>query len=187
MKKNILIPAAAVTFILSCNSGENAPSVQEQPAVAAASVDGGSATIEDDVSKRNVLQIAISSPDHSTLVTAVKTAELVDVLATVGPFTVFAPNNAAFEKLPAGTVEGLLKPEKKKDLQNILQYHVVPGGYDMEEFRDGQSIGVANGGRVNIAVKDGKVTVNGASILASVQGSNGTVHVIDAVLLPPGK
>lgn len=184
MKKITFFFPAIVTFFLSCNSGENTQAVTEQPAASEAPVDGGSATIEDDVSKRNVLQIAIASPDHSTLVAAVKAAELVNVLATVGPFTVFAPNNAAFEKLPAGTVEGLLKPEKKKDLSNILQYHVIAGGYDLEEFRDGQTIGVANGGKVTMGVKDGKVTVNGANILASVQGANGTVHVIDAVLLP---
>lgn len=175
------------SLLFACNAGENASGPAEQPAATTATADGGSATIDDDVSKRNVLQIAIGSPDHSTLVAAVKAAELVNVLATVGPFTVFAPTNAAFEKLPAGTVEGLLKPEKKKDLSNILQYHVIPGGYDMEEFRDGMALGVANGQRVNIAVKDGKVTVNGANILGSVQGANGTVHVIDAVLLPPSK
>ncbi len=184
MKKFIFILPATCLFLFSCNSGEKSQQASEQPVAATTTRDGGSATIKDDISKRNVLQIAISSPDHTTLVAAVKAAELVNVLATVGPFTVFAPNNAAFEKLPAGTVDGLLKPEKKKDLSNILQYHVVAGGYDLEEFKDGQTIGVANGGKVTMGVKDGKVTVNGANILASVQGANGTVHVIDGVLLP---
>lgn len=183
MKKIIYIFSALIAAFSACNSGTS-PVENSQQQTTSAVTDGGSATIEDEVSKRNVLQVALSSPDHTTLVAAVKAAELGNVLATVGPFTVFAPNNAAFEKLPAGTVEGLVKPEKKKDLQNILEYHVIAGGYDIEEFRDGQTIGVANGGRVTMAVKDGKVTVNGATILASVQAANGTVHVIDGVLLP---
>ncbi len=187
MKKiNSLLPALLL-LIFSCNSGEKTENNNGQAAKAEPTPTGGSAAIQDDVSKRNVLQIALASPDHSTLVAAVKAADLVNVLATVGPFTVFAPVNAAFEKLPAGTVTELLKPEKKKDLVNILTYHVIAGGYDIEEFRDGQQLGVANGGRVSIGVKDGKVTVNGANILASVQGANGTVHVIDAVLIPPSK
>lgn len=188
MKKLSLIPiVTAVLGMVSCNSGESTENKSETTTVAATSPVSGSASIQDDVSNRNVLQVAVSSPDHTTLVAAVKAAELVDVLATVGPFTVFAPNNAAFEKLPAGTVESLVKPEKKKDLTNILEYHVIAGGYDLEEFKDGQTIGVANGGKVTMGVKDGKVTVNGANILGSVQAANGTVHVIDAVLLPPAK
>ncbi len=185
MKKSILIlPAIAAIIMVACNSENPSENKSEKATTTNAADVSGSASIQDDVSKRNVLQIAISSKDHSTLVAAVKAAELVDVLATVGPFTVFAPTNAAFEKLPPGTVESLLKPEKKNDLANILEYHVIAGGYDLDEFRDGQSIGVANGGRVAITVKDGKVTVNSANIIASVQAANGTVHVIDAVLLP---
>ncbi|MBI2967303.1 MAG: fasciclin domain-containing protein [Bacteroidetes bacterium] len=174
----------AILVIASCNQHQNQEANVEQAATAGAPLDGGSATIQDDVSMRNILQIAVSSADHSTLVTAVKAADYVDVLATAGPFTVFAPVNAAFDKLPAGTVEGLLKPEKKADLQNILEYHVIAGAYKPEYFRDGKAIGVANGGRVTIGVKDGKITVNGANIIGSVQGSNGWVHLIDQVLLP---
>ena len=107
-----------------------------------------------------------------------------DVLSNAGPFTVFAPTNAAFDKLPAGTVEGLLKPEKKADLQDILQYHVAVAVYKPEMLQDGQVINMANGGNVTIGVKDGKITVNGANVVATIPASNGIIHVIDAVLLP---
>lgn len=148
---------------------------------------GGMASIKDDMSQKNVVQIAAGSPDHTTLVTAVTAAGLADVLANPGPFTVFAPTNAAFEKLPAGTVEGLLKPDKLNDLRGVLQYHVTLSALKIESFKDGQSLWMANGGNTTFAVKDGKVTINGANIVGTVQGSNGIVHVIDAVLLPPAK
>ena len=134
------------------------------------------------------MQIAIGSKDHTTLVAAVKAAELVDVLSNTGPFTVFAPTNAAFDKLPAGTVDGLLKPEKKDDLTDILQYHVSVGVYKEDAFRDGQVIGQVNGGNITISKKDGKIMVNGtATIVAAVPASNGIVYIIDGVLLPPKK
>jgi uncharacterized surface protein with fasciclin (FAS1) repeats len=146
----------------------------------------GQSGVQDDVSQKTVVQIAIGSKDHSTLVAAVKAAELVDVLSNTGPFTVFAPINAAFDKLPAGTVEGLLKPEKKDALTDILQYHVSVGVYKPESFQDGQVIGQVNGSNITVNVKDGKVTVNGgATIVASISASNGIIHVIDGVLLPP--
>ena len=150
-----------------------------------AALQGGQAAISDNVSRKNILQTAIGSKDHTTLVAAVKAAELVDVLANPGPFTVFAPTNEAFAKLPAGTVEGLLKPEKKADLQNILQYHVTTSSLRAESFRNGQKIGEANGDSVVVSVKDGKVRINGALIVASIPTTNGMIHVIDAVLLPP--
>ncbi len=148
---------------------------------------GGMSAIKDEVSQKNVVQIAAGSRDHTTLVEALQAAELVDVLANPGPFTVFAPTNAAFEQLPKGTLEGLLKPEKKRDLRNILQYHVTLSMLSAGSFKDGQSLWMANGGNSTFSVKDGKVMVNGAQIVASIQGSNGIVHVIDAVMLPPEK
>ena len=143
--------------------------------------------IKGDVAKQNVVQVAVGSKDHTTLVTAVKTAELVDVLSNPGPFTVFAPTNAAFDKLPAGTVEGLLKPEKKEALQNILEYHVFVGVLKPLMFSDGMDIGMSNGDHAVIAVKNGKASINGANIIATVPAANGIVHVIDAVMLPPEK
>ncbi|MBK8339734.1 MAG: fasciclin domain-containing protein [Flavobacteriales bacterium] len=141
--------------------------------------------MKDDLSQKNVVGVAVGSPDHSTLVTAVKAAELVDALSNAGPFTVFAPTNAAFAALPAGTVEGLLKPEKKADLQDVLQYHVFVGVLKAEQLLDGRSLGMVNGSNAKISVKDGKVMINDATVVASVPASNGIVHVIDKVILPP--
>ncbi|MCC6955057.1 MAG: fasciclin domain-containing protein [Deltaproteobacteria bacterium] len=144
-------------------------------------------SIRGDVARSNVVQVAVGSKDHTTLVAAVKAAELVDVLSNPGPFTVFAPTDAAFKKLPAGTVEGLLKPESKGALQNILEYHVFVGVLKPAMLTDGRDLGQANGDHVTVAVKDGKTTVNGATVLGSVPAANGIVHVIDSVLLPPAK
>lgn len=146
----------------------------------------GQEAVKDDESAKDVVKIAVGSPDHTTLVAALKQAELVTALSNAGPFTVFAPTNAAFNKLPAGTVEGLMKDEKKSDLQDILQYHVAVAVYKTENMKDGQVIGMANGGNITLQVKDGKVMVNGqANIVASIPATNGIIHVIDAVLLPP--
>ena len=145
----------------------------------------GQSGVQDDVSNPNVVQIAIGSKDHTTLVAAVKAAELVDVLSNAGPFTVFAPTNDAFNKLPKGTVEDLLKPEKKDALTDILQYHVFVGVLKTESFQEGQTFGEVNGGNIKITMKDGKPIINGkAHIIASIPASNGIIHVIDEVLLP---
>lgn len=152
-----------------------------------ASPQGGQAGVADSVSRKNILQTAQASKDHTTLVAALKAAELTDVLANPGPFTVFAPSNEAFAKLPKGTVEELLKPAKKTDLQNILQYHVTTSSIRAETLRDGQKLGEANGDSVTVSVRDGKVRINGAAIIASIPTTNGMIHVIDAVLLPPSR
>lgn len=136
---------------------------------------------------KNIVNVAVGSKDHTTLVTALKAADYVDSLTNPGPFTVFAPTNAAFDKLPKGTVEGLLKPEKVADLKGILQYHVAVSVYQLSSFKDGQILAMANGSKVTFHVKDGKVTVNDAAIVASIPASNGIIHVIDGVLLPPAK
>ena len=107
-------------------------------------------------------------------------------MSNAGPFTVFAPTNAAFDKLPAGTVDGLMKEDKKEDLANILQYHVALGGLKSADFKDGQVLGMANGDNVTIQVKDGKITLNNsAQITATIQAANGIIYAIDGVLLPP--
>ncbi len=149
---------------------------------------GGQEAVKDDESMKDVVKIAVGSKDHTTLVAALKQADLVTALSNAGPFTVFAPTNAAFDKLPAGTVDGLMKDEKKADLQNILQYHVTTSALKKEFFQDGQTLGMVNGDNITISVKDGKVMLNNsATIIASIPASNGMVHVIDAVLLPPAK
>jgi uncharacterized surface protein with fasciclin (FAS1) repeats len=134
-----------------------------------------------------VVDIAVGSKDHTTLVTALKAADYVRSLTNAGPFTVFAPTNDAFGKLPAGTVEGLLKPESKDALQNILKYHVAVSVYETRAMKEGLKLGVANGQNVVFHVKDGQAYVNDAKILASVRAGNGIVHVVDGVLLPPAK
>jgi uncharacterized surface protein with fasciclin (FAS1) repeats len=148
----------------------------------------GQSAVQDDESQKDVVKVAVGSPDHTTLVKAVKQADLVDALSNAGPFTVFAPTNAAFDKLPAGTVEGLMKEDKKSDLQDILQYHVYVGIIKPEMMQDGQTLNQVNGGNITISKKDGKTVINNsATIVASIPASNGIIHVIDGVLLPPAK
>jgi uncharacterized surface protein with fasciclin (FAS1) repeats len=145
----------------------------------------GQAFIEDDGSTPNVLQIAIGSPDHSTLVAAVQAAELENALVNAGPLMVFAPTNAAFDALPEGTVENLLKPENKDALANILKYHVTPGNYSKDFLKNFKKLGQANNQNVPVEIKGDDVFVGGAKIIASVPAGNGIVHVVDKVILPP--
>lgn len=147
----------------------------------------GQAFIDDESATPNVLKIAIGSKDHSTLVTAVQAAELENVLVNAGPLTVFAPTNEAFALLPDGTVEGLLKPESKEALANIIKYHATPGNLSKDMVAKFKKLGQANNQDVMVELKDGEVYVGGAKILASVTASNGIVHVVDKVLLPPSK
>jgi len=147
---------------------------------------------------KNIVQNAVNSKDHTTLVAAVKAAGLVDTLSSPGPFTVFAPVNAAFTKLPAGTVESLLKPENKDTLTKVLTYHVVPGRMTavnlMKAVKDGEGeaklktvagedIIVKQVGPGKLSVTDSKGDVAMVTI-ADVLQSNGVIHVIDTVLLP---
>ncbi len=182
MKKVLTLSFIACSCILmSCNNGP-----EESQTTTETTTLTGQSGVKDDLSQKNVVQIAVGSPDHTTLVKAVQAAELVDALSNAGPFTVFAPTNAAFDKLPAGTVDGLLAPEKKDDLADILQYHVSLGVFKAESLTDGQVIGQVNGGNITVSKKDGKIMLNGtATLVASVPASNGMVHVIDGVLLPP--
>ena len=175
-----------VSFLFSCSN--NTGSQKETAANEPGKTNAGQSNIKDDASMKDIVKIAIGSPDHTTLVKALQQAELVDVLANPGPFTVFAPTNAAFDKLPKGTLDGLMKADKKGDLQNILQYHVTTSALKKDFFNDGQVIGMVNGDNLTISIKDGKIMLNNsATIIGSVQASNGMVHIIDAVLLPPAK
>ena len=175
----------SMALFMSCDNTTETANTTATTNAATPSAGAGQSAVSDDMSQRNVVQVAISSPDHTTLVKAVQAAGLVDALSNAGPFTVFAPTNAAFDKLPAGTVESLLKEEKKSDLEDILQYHVSVGVFKPEQLTDGQEIGQVNGGNITISNKDGKIVVNGtANVIASIPASNGIIHVIDAVLLP---
>lgn len=144
----------------------------------------GQAFIENDGSAPNVLQIAIGSPDHTTLVAAVQAAGLENSLVNAGPLMVFAPTNAAFDALPAGTVEELLKPENKEKLASILKNHVTPGNYSKDFLKKFKKLGQAGGESVTVEVIGDDVFVGGAKIIASVPAGNGIVHVVDKVILP---
>jgi uncharacterized surface protein with fasciclin (FAS1) repeats len=146
---------------------------------------------------KDIVDNAVNSKDHTTLVAAVKAAGLVDTLKGPGPFTVFAPTNAAFDALPAGTVTTLLKPESKPALTKVLTYHVVPGTMDAAALTKAIMAGngkatlkTVSGGTLTAMAKDGKVMVmdesgNTANVtIADVMQSNGVIHVVDKVLLP---
>lgn len=179
-----LTPFALVLLFAACGgSADTAPADQAAPG-ATTNTAIGQSNVVDDESEKNVVQIAVGSPDHTTLVAAVKAADLVNALSNAGPFTVFAPTNEAFAALPAGTVDGLLKPDQKDALADILQYHVALGVFKPENIRDGQVQGMVNGGNVTFHVKDGQVMINDAKIIGTVPASNGLVCVIDKVLLP---
>jgi len=140
------------------------------------------ATINPDA---DIVDLAVQTEFLSTLVAAVKAGDLVDVLKGDGPFTVFAPTNEAFAKLPAGTVENLLKPENKAQLVAVLTYHVVAGKVYSKDLKNGMKAKTVQGGDVTITLKDGKAMVNNATVsTADIEASNGVVHVIDTVILP---
>lgn len=185
MKKIFSLTCIALLFMTAgCNDKKKEAAATGTDSEISAS--GGQEAVSDDVSQKDVVKVAVGSKDHTTLVAALKQAELVTALSNAGPFTVFAPTNDAFGKLPAGTVDGLMKDDKKADLQNILQYHVTTSALKAEYLTDGMSLGMVNGDNVAVRVKDGKIMLNdAATIIASIPASNGMIHVIDAVLLPP--
>lgn len=173
-------------MMLSMSCGDAAQNSTAANGTAAAP-DGGQSTVQDAESKPDVVKIAVGSADHTTLVTALKAAEYVDVLSNAGPFTVFAPVNAAFDALPEGTVEGLLKKESQADLRNILEYHVYVGKLNADLLQDGQVLGMVNGNNATISKSGDVIKINGATVKGSVDASNGIIYVIDQVLLPPKK
>jgi len=133
----------------------------------------------------NIVETTVANGSFKTLVAAVAAADLVATLSGPGPFTVFAPVDAAFAALPAGTVESLVSPENKGKLTGILTYHVVAGKVLSSDLSDGMKAKTVNGAEITITIADGKVKVNGAQVvLADVATSNGVIHVIDGVLLP---
>ena len=138
--------------------------------------------------KSDIVDTAVGAGQFKTLAAALKAADLVDALKADGPFTVFAPTDAAFDKLPAGTVETLLKPENKDKLTAILTYHVVKGKVDSEAALEAGKAKTLNGKMVRIRENKGTATVNKAKLVKTdIMASNGIIHVIDTVLLPPEK
>ncbi|MGF1926033.1 MAG: fasciclin domain-containing protein [Bacteroidia bacterium] len=194
MKKQFLSLAMAVAFVATltaCGSSKTESTSSDSTmtdssmvdtAMTEAGVEVGGAMM---VPSKNIVENAIGSNDHTTLVAAVKQAGLVETLSGAGPFTVFAPTNDAFAKIPAATLEGLMKPEMKADLTKILTYHVVAGAVKAADLTDGQELTTVQGGKLKVSVKDGKVMINGSNVtIADVISSNGVTHVIDGVLMP---
>ncbi|MFQ5585153.1 MAG: fasciclin domain-containing protein [Calditrichia bacterium] len=177
----VLIIAGFALLFYGCESQQSG-SVSKAKKSAEIETHGQSGVVDEE-SKKNILQIAMGSADHTTLVAAVKAAGLEDVLVNPGPLTVFAPTNAAFEKLPPGTVDDLLKPENKSKLRRIITSHAAPGTFYIKDLKDGMQLYMATGHYVPVGVKNGDTYVNGTKILASVDASNGVVHIIDDVFL----
>ena len=147
--------------------------------------------------QKTIVDLAVGSTDHTTLVAAVKAADLVATLQSAGPFTVFAPTNAAFGKLPAGTVETLVKPENKSMLAKILTYHVVAGNFNagavVKAIKDGggkATLKTVSGGSIVASLENGKVVLTDENgrvatvVVSDLNASNGVIHVVDAVVLP---
>lgn len=182
MKKTLF--TITIAFLVGACGQEVADQSIETAPTEEVAAGAGQESINDGLSNPNILQVAIGSADHTTLVAAVKAAEQTTALANNGPLTVFAPTNDAFAALPEGTVESLLLPENKMKLISIIQFHAAPGTYDLDHLKDGQSLFVASGHNIKVEVREDGTYVHGAKILGSVKASNGIVHVIDQVLLP---
>ena len=182
MSKRIAYLAAAAFSALAITSAVIAPARAEEKTVMV----GGAAMFP----SKNIVQNAVNSKDHTTLVAAVKAAGLVPTLEGKGPFTVFAPTNAAFGKLPAGTVDTLVKPENKATLTKILTYHVVPGKLEASDLKDGQKLKTVEGEELTVKKSGSSVMIvdakGGSSTVTipNVNQSNGVIHVVDTVLMP---
>tara|TARA_R100001369_G_scaffold91615_1_gene133436 strand:- start:367 stop:942 length:576 start_codon:yes stop_codon:yes gene_type:complete len=176
-----------VALVVSCKdkpgSTDDKVTVQETENTNSAEKKG-QAFISDDVSPPNVLDVAMDSEDHTTLVAAVQAADLENALVNAGPLMVFAPTNEAFDALPEGTVTDLLKPENKAKLAYILKHHVTPGNYNKDFLKKFKKLGQASDQNVAISVKGDDVYVGGAKIIASISASNGIIHVVDKVIVP---
>lgn len=193
--KKISAFALVVITMASCKTEVKTDGTTDVTATDSTEVVADTTTTE--VKTTTIVDVAAGNPDFSTLVAAVKAAGLVETLSGDGPFTVFAPTNAAFEKLPAGTVDGLLKPENVEKLKGLLTYHVVSGKFDAATVTDAITKGkgkytvtTVNGGKIDLSLKDGKVVLTDANgktstvAMADVAASNGIIHAIDSVVMP---
>jgi uncharacterized surface protein with fasciclin (FAS1) repeats len=185
MKKITIMLMSALSIIAAVSCNDEVLPASEESTAATTTPATGQSGVSDDVSQKNVVQVAVGSKDHSTFVKAVQQAKLVDALSNVGPFTVFAPVNAAFDKLPAGALFDLMKPENEAKLADILQYHVSLGVFKEDMLQDGQTLGQANGGNIKISKNGTDIIINNsAKVIAAIPASNDLIYVVDAVLLP---
>jgi len=183
IKKAILlglcVPALAFG-VAACSSDD------EESTSTGTTTEQTDAAATDEAATMNIVETAQATPDLSTLVSAVVAADLAETLSGTGPFTVFAPTNEAFAALPPAELQRLLKPANKDELAKILTYHVVAGDVKAADLTDGQKVKTVEGQELTITIKGDKVMVNDATVaMADIATSNGTVHVIDGVLLPP--
>ncbi len=183
----LLVLVAASLLAVACGDDESSSSDSSDDT---AETESDDAMEEDDAmmeeSDETITDLAVGNPDLSTLVTAVTAAGLAETLSGPGPFTVFAPNNAAFEKVDKATLDGLLAPEAKADLTALLTYHVVPSAAMAGELTDGQELTTVNGATLKVSIDGDTVKIGDATVVtADVKASNGVVHVIDTVLMPP--
>ncbi|OEK02328.1 hypothetical protein BFP97_12715 [Roseivirga sp. 4D4] len=186
IRLKILVLLLLTGSILACSNSSQTESSTAEPK--ASSHPLGQASVQDDVSDKNILQVAIGSDAHTTLVAAVQAAQIEHVLVNAGPLTVFAPTNDAFAALPEGTVDNLLKPENKADLATILTRHAAPGSFNIEglkrEASKGRKIYMATGDYLEVTVDGDEIWVAGAKVVATIQTSNGIINVVDKVILP---
>ena len=168
-------------LVLGCKKQEAAPA-EPAPAEEVVVVEASNVP---PLHENNIVSIALGSKDHTTLVAALKAADYVTSVAASGPLTVFAPTNDAFAKLPEGTVEDLVKPENVTTLREILKYHVTTSAVQPGWFKEGQTLGMANGKKATMHVNGDDLSLNDAKIIARVPAENGMLYIVDTVLLPP--
>lgn len=192
--KKISLLALVASFTVACGDGKKDDAAAEGTAVDSTAAVADTMAVEQ---PSTIVDVAAGNENFTTLVAAVKAAGLVETLSSAGPFTVFAPTNEAFAKLPAGTVDNLLKPENVEKLKGLLTYHVVAGKFDAATVTDAITKGngkytvtTVQGGKIDLSIKDGKVVLtdaNGKSavvVMADVAASNGVIHAIDSVVMP---
>jgi len=186
--KSLFLIVLSVCFI-ACNSNtKTTENTNDTTSNEVSNEKTGQAFIKDEGGTPNALQLAIGSDDHSTLVAAVQAAGVENALVNVGPLTVFAPNNAGFAKIDEATLNDLLKPENKSKLAFILTHHVAPANYPVETLKKNalknRKLYMASGKYLEVTEKDGDIYVDGVKIIATVNVSNGWVHVTEDVILP---
>jgi uncharacterized surface protein with fasciclin (FAS1) repeats len=180
-----LLVSAVLLFLCSCNSNPEVSSPAGENNDSEANLTPlGQASVVDDESMKNILNIAIGSPDHTTLVAGVQAAGIEHILVNAGPLTVFAPTNEAFDALPPGTLDELLLPENKRKLGDIITFHATPGKLYLKDLKDGMSVYMATNEYVKVEVREDGTYVHGSKILGTIVASNGIVHVVDKVMLP---
>ena len=180
-----MILAVLALAFTSCSKSETSDETVAREIAGTEPAKGGQEAVVDNDSAPDIVKLAVNNSDLSTLVKAVQAAGLATSLSNAGPFTVFAPTNEAFAKLPAGVLEDLLQPENKGKLNDILGHHTYVGVIKTDYLTDGQNLGMVDGTPISIKMVDGKPVINGTiNIIASVPAANGIVHVVDSVILP---